>query len=229
MLLGRTAPDPAWLQTTPPPTLGHWRLEATPADLLRTRPEILHAQAAVLRAAGDAGVASADRYPSLAIGGSLVWSTNLTTHRQTSDNALASIGPVIDIPLFDWGMREAQAHASEHALRASVLAYRQAVLQAAAEVETALGRLHRSEDVEAHCAAALAAVTAAEQVTDQRVALHLAGPADQADSRIARAQAALSLDQARTRRALAFVALFKALGGAPLPAGDAPDLAQAHR
>lgn len=229
VLLAQAEPDPRWLDPGPLPSLGRWRLAATPADLLRSRPEILRAQAAVLRAAGDAGIARADRYPNIAIGGSLVWSTNLTTHRRTNDNALVSIGPVIDIPLFDWGMRAAQAHASDHELRASVLAYRQAVLQGAAEVETALAQLQRRDEDEHHCAAALAALTQVEGVMRKRVALHLASPAEQADSRIARDQAAMALDEARTRRSLAFVALFKALGGAPLPAGEMPDLAQATR
>lgn len=228
VLLGQVEPDPAWLANGPLPALGAWRMVQTPADLLRSRPEILHAQAAVLRAAGDAGIARADRYPSLAIGGSLVWSTNLTTHRRTNDNALASVGPVIDIPLFDWGMRAAQAHASDHALRASVFAYRQAVLQGAAEVETALARLARRDEDEHACAAALASLTRVDEAMHKRVALRLAGPSDQTDSAIARDQAALALDVARTRRSLAFVALFKALGGAPLPAGEMPDLAQAQ-
>jgi len=230
VLLGRSEPDPAWLADAPPPTLGHWHLAQAPADLLRSRPEIAHAQAEVLRAAGAAGLARADRYPHLALGGSLVWSTNLTTHRRTDDNALASLGPIIDIPLFDWGMRAAQAHASEHELKASVLAYRQAVLQGVAEVETALARLHEQAQYERHCAEALRALTQADAVLAQRVALKLAGPAERTQSTIARDQAQLALAQARTRRGLAFVALYKALGGAPLPpSDDTSALAQGHR
>lgn len=218
VLLGRPEPDPRWFQPAPLPSLGRWRLGTVPADLLRSRPEILRAEAAVLRAAGEAGLAHADRFPRLALGGSLVWSTNLQTHRRTSDNALFSSGPIIDIPLFDWGMRAAQDHAKRHALEASVLAYRQSVLQAVADVETSLGQLHERTDEERRCADALAALTRADAVVAKRVDLQLASPLDRVESRVAREQAAQALVQARARRGLAFVALFKALGGAPLPA-----------
>jgi NodT family efflux transporter outer membrane factor (OMF) lipoprotein len=226
ILLGQAEPDPAWFQTGPMPSLGAWRLQSAPADLLRSRPEILRAEAEVLHAAGEAGLARANQYPSLAIGGSLMWSTSLQAHRPTDDNAILSVGPLIHIPLFDWGMRKAQAHAKEHELRASVLAYRQSVLQGVAEVETALGQLERQADYESRCADAMAALEKADAAVERRVALKLAGPADRADSAIARDQAALALAQARASRGLAFVALFKALGGAPLPAGDQGALAQ---
>ncbi|MEI7037393.1 TolC family protein [Fulvimonas yonginensis] len=217
VLLGRPEPDPEWFRPAAPPSLGGWRLAAAPADLLRSRPDILRAEADVLRAAGEAGLAHANRYPSLALGGSLVWSTNLQTHRRTSDNALFSSGPIIDIPLFDWGIRAAQDHAKRHELQASVLAYRQAVLQAVAETETALGQLQERADDERRCADALDALTQADAVVARRVGLRLASPIDGDESRVAREQAELALIQARARRGLAFVALFKALGGAPLP------------
>ena len=227
VLLGQAEPDPAWLEAAPVPSLGAWRLQSAPADLLRSRPEILHAQADVLHAAGEAGLARANRYPSLALGGSLIWSTSLQAHRPTDDNAVLSLGPVIDIPLFDWGLRAAQAQAKQHELEASVLAYRQAVLAGVAEVETAIGRLQRQSEHERHCTDAAAALAHADAIVARRAALKLAGPMDQAESAIARDQAALALVQARASHGLAFVALFKALGGAPLPTGDAA-LAQDH-
>lgn len=228
ILLGQAEPDPAWFETAPMPSLGDWRLQAAPADMLRSRPEILRAQADVLRAAGEAGLARANRYPSVALGGSLIWSTSLQAHRPTDDNAVLSLGPVIDIPLFDWGLRAAQAHAKQHELKASVLAYRQAVLQGVGEVETAIGRLQRQAEYERHCSEAAAALEHADGIVARRAALRLAGPMDQAESAIARDQAALALVQARAGHGLAFVALFKALGGAPLPAGEQATLAEDH-
>lgn len=220
VLLGRPEPEQGWFQPQPLPSLGGWRAAAVPADLLRERPDILRTEADVLRAAGQAGLAHADRFPSLALGGSLVWSTNLQTHRRTNDNALFSTGPIIDIPLFDWGMRAAQDHAKRHELQASVLAYRQSVLQAVAETETALGGLAERTGDERRCADALAALTHADAVVARRVELRLASPIDREESRIVRAQAEQAAIQARARRDLAFVAVFKALGGAPPPATE---------
>jgi len=229
VLLGREQPDPAWLQRAPPPELGAWRLGATPADLLRTRPEIARAEADVLRAAGELALAHADMFPSIGIGGSLVWAADINNNHRfsTTPNDITSLGPRISIPLFDWGMRVAAHHASAHQLKASVLAYRQAVLQGVAEVETALGNLHQEGERERHDQAAWQALQHADQLLRQRVALHLDSPLQQLDGRIAATQAALELDDARAARALAYVALFKALGGAPPPAATTAPTAAA--
>ncbi len=220
MLLGRNEPDPAWLAAAPLPTLGGQSLSQAPADLLRDRPDIARAEAEVLAAAGDAGVARANLYPRVSLGGSLVWSTNLTAHRSTNDNALLSAGPMIDIPLFDWGAREAELHARTHELKASVYAYRQAVLQGVAEVETALGQLQQQREREQQSMQAHAALARAAHAAGVRVTLHLASPAEQLDSQLALAQSALALTDATMARDLAFVSLYKALGGAPLPDPD---------
>lgn len=218
VLLGRNEPDPRWLQSAAPPTLGALRVDSAPADLLRARPDIAKAQAAVLQAAGAAGLARADQYPNIALGGSLVWSTDITSHRAHSvSRAIGSVGPMLDIPLFDWGLRAAEADARQHELRASVLAYRQTVLQGVAEVETALGTLARQRQREDQCALAAQALQRADNAIGTRVALQLASPLERQDSTIAREQAALALDDARSARGLAYVALFKALGGGPLP------------
>ncbi|MGN6094483.1 MAG: efflux transporter outer membrane subunit [Luteibacter jiangsuensis] len=217
VLLGTAEPDPAWMNEGPLPTLGAWSLQAAPADLLRSRPEIRHAEADVLRAAGAAGIAHADRYPSVAIGGSLTWSASLQSTHGRSDNPVASIGPLIDIPLFDWGMRAAQEDAKRHELQASVLAYRQSVLEGVADVETALGRLQRQGEQERQCTEATVALARADTAVTKRAALHLAGADEEIESALAHDEASLALVQAQAGHDLAFVSLFKALGGAPLP------------
>ena len=228
VLLGTAEPDPSWLAPGPLPTLGAWRLQAAPADLLRSRPEIQHAEADVLRAAGAAGIAHADRYPRVAIGGSLTWSASLQSHKGTGDNPVASIGPLIDIPLFDWGMRAAQDDAKRHELQASVLAYRQAVLEGVADVETALGRLQHQAEQERQCAEATAALARADTAVAKRAELHLAGADDQIESAIAHDEASLALVQAQAAHDLAFVSLFKAFGGAPLPPVDSAPTEDRH-
>lgn len=218
-LLGSNRPDPQWLQTSDLPDLGAWQLASTPADLLRTRPEIARARADVLSAAGDAGIARADMYPSLGIGGSIIWSTNLTTHRQTNDNAIGSVGPLINIPLFDWGLRQSQSHAKNHELKAAVFTYRQAVLEGVSEVENALGALERQRRQEQRSRVVMKALAGERHAMTERVRLGLDNPLDQLDGVVASDEAELQVIQTRTARGVAFVSLYKALGGAPLPAG----------
>ena len=224
VLLGQNHPDPAWLQAGNPPELGAWQLAGTPAELLRTRPEIARAEADVLRSAGELAMAHADMYPSIGLGGSMVWSTQIVNNRPRSSTShgILSMGPVLNIPLFDWGMRRAAKNAKGHELKAALLAYRQAVLQGVAEVETALGSLQQQEQREQHSLLAWQALQHVESAVQTRVKLQLGSPLDRAESRIAADQAAIELTDARAAHSLAYVALFKALGGAPLPSQEAP-------
>jgi len=223
VLLGQNHPDPAWLQAGPQPQLGAWQLPGTPADLLRTRPEIAHAEADVLRAAGELGVAHADRFPNIGLGASMIWATDLNNNRaHTVSNGLVSVGPLFDMPLFDWGLRAAAEHAKSHELKATVLAYRQAVLQGVSEVETALGTLEQQQQREQHSLEAWQALQRVDSTLQTRVKLKLDSPLALADGQLAANQAAIELADARASHSLAYVALFKALGGAPLPANEAP-------
>jgi outer membrane protein TolC len=131
-----------------------------------------------------------------------------------------SLGPEISIPLFDWGIRLAAKHARDHELKASVIAYRQAVLQGVAEVESALGSLQQQEHREQQDTLAWHALARVDHSTQARQRLQLAGPLDRSESQIAAEQAAIELADARAGHSLAYVALFKALGGAPLPTAD---------
>jgi outer membrane protein, multidrug efflux system len=220
VLLGQPEPDPSWLdQAGPQPQLGDWQLTSAPPDLLRTRPEIATAEADVLRAAGEAGIARTDVYPHIGLGSSLDWSLTLLTHHNVfrSGEGIFSAGPVVDMPLFDWGMRVAQAHAKSHELQAAVYNYRQAVLQGVAETETAMSdlqQLHLREVAATQAAQALGHSAAA---VGKRHSLGLSSPLDVQDALIAQQNAQLALIATRGERDLAYVSLYKALGGAPLP------------
>jgi NodT family efflux transporter outer membrane factor (OMF) lipoprotein len=221
LLLGQGEPDPAWLDPKPLPQLHDSDFVALPADLLRTRPDIRYAQAQVLKAAGALGIAKADLYPRIALGSSLTFSALVKGHTELGDvNDTFAIGPIIDIPLFDWGQRRAVRDARADQLQAALLAYRQAVLQGAAEVETGLATLHASAQ---RLRAADAAVAATQQGVLFSETLQSLGQADAIDN--SRATAAnidseVARVQARLAHGLAYVALYKALGGAPLPPAD---------
>ena len=220
LLLGQDEPDPAWLQESgAQPQLGDWQMTSAPADLLRTRPEIAAAEAEVLRAAGAAGISRAAIYPHIGLGASLDWSVNLLSHHTfiRSGDGIFSAGPVIDMPLFDWGTRIAQARSHQHELRAAVYAYRQAVLQGVAEAEVAMGDLQQARLRETAAGKAAQALGSNAAALDKRHNLGLASTLDLQDAAIARQNAQLALVSARAERDLAYVSLYKALGGAPQP------------
>ncbi len=223
LLLGRSEPDPAWLKPAPLPQLGAGGPLEAPVNLLRSRPEIARAEAGVVQAAGDLGIARADLYPRIGLGTSLLWSTDVATIRhRSSTNQIGTLGPLIDIPLFDWGMRKAREDARAHQLKAAAMAYREAVLGGVAEVETALGNLQQQRRRENAGVRACRAWETAAGAVRKRRRLGLASDLDAADVDISRARADLNLTAARADRDVAYVALYKALGGAaPPPAGDA--------
>ena len=222
LLVGKSEPDPAWLAPTPLPELAAGNVDSVPADLLRTRPEIRYAETQVLKAAGELGIAKADMYPRLALGSSLTFAALVKGRTRLGDvNNTFAIGPIIDIPLFDWGQRRAVRDARKDELHAAVLAYRQAVLQGAAEVETDLAALHASGE---RVQGANAAVTASQNGLSLSEKLQGLGQADglqRADAQLALTESEFDREQARLAHGLAYVALYKALGGAPLPANDA--------
>lgn len=219
VLIGQNHPDAAWLVSGAQPDLGDFVLVAAPVDLLRTRPEIARAQADVLSSAGELALTHADMFPSIGLGSSLVWAATIndTSNRSKTPGGIFSIGPLLNIPLFDWGLRIAATHAKGHELQASVLAYQQAVLQGIAEVQTALGALQQQQLREQQNTLAWQAMQRADRAVRSRVQLHLNSPLDQIESDVAADQAATQLVDARAEHSLAYVAVFKALGGAPLP------------
>ncbi|TAN02339.1 MAG: efflux transporter outer membrane subunit [Rhodanobacteraceae bacterium] len=218
LLLGKSEPGPAWLAAKPLPELETGNVDSLPADLLRTRPEIRYAETQVLKAAGELGIAKANLYPHLALGSSLTFAALIKGHTRLGDvNNSFAIGPIINIPLFDWGQRRAVRDARGDELQAALVAYRQAVLKGAAEVESDLAALHASGQRLQSAAAAAAASQSSLSLSEKLQGLGQADDLQLADARLAFTESELDREQARLAHGLAYVALYKALGGAPLP------------
>ena len=222
VLLGRR--EPVTLDAArATPAVGAFMLDTAPADLLRTRPEIRKAELEILKSAGELGIARADLYPRFALGGSLTASARVVGHTRLADaDSIVAFGPLIDVPIFDWGARRAVVDARDAELRASVLAYRQAVLEGVAEAETAMATLeHQRERADALARAADALAQGdASAATLRR--LGLADDVDRAAATSAVLQARRDLVEAEEARNLSFIALYKSLGGAPLPVSAEP-------
>jgi outer membrane protein TolC len=174
----------------------------------------------VERAAAEQGIAHAALYPRFVIGGSLLYSFNITQNLRTTQDNAPTFGPQIDIPLFDWGRRRSQADASELALQAAIQAYRQSVLDGVAEVESALAALDAQRERIASLQSTQQVLAERERVQDQRLKLGLDSEFGGLAPRRAALQARSEQTTALAAHALAYVALYKALGGAPLPAED---------
>ena len=113
-----------------------------PAQLIQRRPDLRAAEARLIAATADVGVQAAELYPSLRLPGSV--STDLEDG--LSDGLTASLGAVLDIPLLDFGRREAELTAAEAQAAEAALAYQAVVLGALEEVETGLVAIESVQD-----------------------------------------------------------------------------------
>lgn len=216
-LLGRGRPENQWLQADAGAELPKPQaITALPADMLRSRPDIQSAEAAVERAAAALGVSRAALYPRFTITGSILYSYNLTQNYRTTSDLMPLVGPQIDIPLFDWGRRRAQADANELALQASIQAYRQNLLNGIAEAETALAAISAQQKRQLGLQASQEIYQSRSKAQAVRANLGLGSELDGMDTSRAALQAQSDMATAQAAEALAYVGLYKALGAAPL-------------
>ena len=214
-LVGQATIDPQLTALQAQPEVPAFALNRLPASLLNARPQVALARAELFKAAGDLGVSRAELYPRVALVGSWIYSRNISQNsRKSNSYLLPSVGPIIDIPLFDWGIRVARRDAQKHALAAATTAYRQAVLEGYAQTQMALNAFNAAGDRQT---VAATAVHASEQVSRVDAALVQSGVRTQdqgLDSQLALLEAQRSVMAAKAQRLAAFAALFMNLGGA---------------
>lgn len=116
-----------------------------PADLIRNRPDIRAAERQLAAAVAEIGVAQAQLYPSITLGGSITPAYTRISGSGGSESGLLSwsFGPALSLPIFDGGALKANVSASESVAREAHLAWKQTVLGAVEEVENALAAVAR--------------------------------------------------------------------------------------
>ena len=116
------------------------RPRAVPADVLRRRPDVAEAERLTAAANFGVGVARADFFPKftlIALGG-----TQDTGFRLFNPgNTLGGIGPSVDLPLFDAGLRQAELDVAKAGFTEAAENYRSTVLRAVKEVQDDLSAL----------------------------------------------------------------------------------------
>jgi len=117
-----------------PPVPAH----LTPADLLRRRPDVVAAEHQLARATAQVGVAVADYYPRLTIGGLL--GQQSFDSDTLFDAASAYSGGLVGIRwrLFDFGRVDANVEAARGGADEALAAFRGSLLRASEDVENAL-------------------------------------------------------------------------------------------
>jgi NodT family efflux transporter outer membrane factor (OMF) lipoprotein len=185
---------------------------SVPAELLRRRPDIRSAEYLALSESARVGIAVADLYPRLSLVGTLgVRATD--TQSLSSDSFFYGIGPRLWLPIFNYGRIRNRIRIEDARYQQSLVAYREAVLRAAQEVEDGLAGYLKSREsavfaenaaASARRSAELAFVQYREGAVDfQRVL----------DALRSQLEEESALAETRSGIATSLISLYKALGG----------------
>ncbi|HMK43106.1 MAG TPA: efflux transporter outer membrane subunit [Dissulfurispiraceae bacterium] len=184
-----------------------------PSELVRSRPDILAAEAQLHSASAGIGVATAAMFPSFTLNGSYGVGSNTSSSLFKNNSSFWNLGANVTAPLFRGGTLWYGRQAAIDAYDASLADYRQTVLTAFAQVADTLRALeHDAESVEAQSRA----LAASEETLRLIQANYQAGTATYVQVLIANSQyqqAKIGYIQSRTQRFQDTVALFVALGG----------------
>jgi outer membrane protein TolC len=184
-----------------------------PADLLRRRPDVAAAERRFAAAVARIGVAEAERYPLLSIGGTLGLAANAAKDVFTEGSDIVAFGPSLRWNLFDGGRLKHRIRSLEAAAEAAQIGWEQAVLLALEESENAMTNFVREQS--RRTALQRAAAQAARAVELAR-SQYRAGLSDfQAVIDSERTVATIQDDLVVSEAAIAssLVGIFKALGG----------------
>jgi NodT family efflux transporter outer membrane factor (OMF) lipoprotein len=137
----------------------------TPADLLRLRPDVQAAEARVIAAYAQVGVAEADLKPHLRLGGVLGAAINGFSGATFARSIAWMAGANASTPLFDGKRRRSVVALRRAEAEQALYAYRATVLTAVNEVETALASTARNQArVDGLARATVSARSAYEQI-----------------------------------------------------------------
>ena len=114
-----------------------------PADALRQRPDVRAAERNLAAASANIGVATAQLYPSLSIGGSIDSGSSALT--SILDTITGRLFANIAQTLFDGGRRASQVRSAEAAADGAFLAYKSTVLTSLEDIENAIVALQTAQ------------------------------------------------------------------------------------
>lgn len=198
-------------ESAPLPVLAALPAPGVPADLLAQRPDVRAAGLRLQAADWYVAAAQADRLPTVRLSASV--SSDSERLRDLFDNWLANLAASVTGPLFDAGARAAEVERTRAVVAERLASYRQAVLTAMQEVETALMQEQKRQD---RWQAVTRQLQQQQQLCEQLRQRYLAGEKDYLNLLVAQ-QTRLTLCQqqieARRDLLLARIALHRALGG----------------
>lgn len=184
-----------------------------PSDLLTRRPDVVEAMYKADQAAARVGLARAERFPTITLTGSGGLFSSSLKGLTTGDPWGWSVGGSLMQPIFAFGKLKRQEQVARENYYEAVFGYRQALLQALSDVESALVGLTSGRS-QLEQIRMLAAVD--EDAARKTRALYRSGMAaylDVIDAERSWYASELNLSELVAQQYIDYVVLFKALGG----------------
>lgn len=184
-----------------------------PGDLARRRPDIREAEARLHAATARVGVAVADLYPSIQFDAPAGLQSESLPKLASWQAAFYSIGPTVNIPIFQGGRLRATVKLQEADEKEAAIDYAKTVLNAIHETENALIAYSTEQQHRTDLATALAQNRLALKLAQERYRDGVTSFLDVLDAQRTLLSTELSLADSTAAVSTDLVAIYKALGG----------------
>jgi NodT family efflux transporter outer membrane factor (OMF) lipoprotein len=205
-----------------------------PAGLLTQRPDVLNAERNVAAASFEIAANEAQRYPRLSLAGNIAlsydsFSRTFSKNKSTLDGLTWSIGPLaVSLPIFDAGVRAANIQSAKAQYEASKITYESVVRNAVREVEEALAILNSTARRFDNASKAAEGFKISLEATEARNKASLGNLFELEEARRASLQSENNLLSLKNERVLAWISLYRAMGGGWTAALNSPALIFDH-
>lgn len=184
-----------------------------PSELVRQRPDIRAAEQSLHRATADIGIAKAALYPSIALGARFGYESYRDGKFGEWGSRAWSIGPTLDLPLFDAGRRRTVVRLRELEQQEAAVTFQRTVLGAWQEVDDALSRYHAEYQRNLHMRDKAASSRQAYEWTQVKYAQGQVDFLEEIDAQRTSMQAQRELIDSEALLRTQLIALYKTLGG----------------
>lgn len=184
-----------------------------PADLVRRRPDVAQAEAALASSAAAVGIAKKDFLPTLSLQGSIGTSAHRPGDLFSNKSFTYTIAPTISWTIFDGLARNAALQRAKEEMKASVEQYNLSVVTAVQEVDCAMSRYMAALREVELLTSVLEHAESAFHLSLELYRSGLSSFTNVAQAQISYLQYADTLASARGNALTALINLYSALGG----------------
>jgi multidrug efflux system outer membrane protein len=188
-------------------------IASLPAAVVAQRPDVHAAALDLMAASADSDQAQAQRWPKITLSGNIT-PTRLHSAGVSTDGVVWGVGPItITMPLFDGGVRKANAQAALIRYEATATIFTARVREAVREVENALVTLQSTAERSADTGIAVKGFQRSYRATESAYRSGVSSVFELEDARrslVTARSTAIDLDRERVN---AWIALYRATGG----------------